>query len=413
MPARPCRPCFAVMPGSPPTLPSPSRGEGFGGAALIPVPTADRRERLLALFDDAEVDGLLVTAATNVGYLTDFTGEDSALVLTHDRAILVSDGRFTLQLAQECPNVEPLIRPIGQPMHEGLGALAKAVGARRIGFESRATTVADFELLQAAEGVDLVPTKGLVERLRMVKDAGEIAAIREAIAAAERAFLDLRGWLRPGVTEKAAADFLESAMRAHGASAASFPSIVAVGSRAALPHARPTSETIFTDDSLVLVDWGARGRGYCSDLTRVLTVGDVTRDFERVYRAVLEAQRRAIAAVRPGVEARSIDDAARSVLTDAGLGERFNHSVGHGIGRDVHEAPVLRHVTETVLEPGMVVTIEPGAYFAEWGGVRIEDDVLVTADGAEVLSTLPTSFESVALLSPESGPLPPRGGGLG
>ncbi len=362
------------------------------------MPSDSRRQRLRSAIESAELDGLIVSSPTNVAYLTGFTGEDSILLLTQERAVVVSDGRFSVQLAQECPDLEAEIRAIGKPLPEAVGELARFLGVRRWGFESQATTVAEFDKLrEAAQGVELVPKQGLVERLRMIKDEGEIAAIREAVAIAERAFLDLRGWLRSGVTEKAAADFLESALRIQGATAASFTPIVAVGPRAALPHARPTASTRLGPNDLVLIDWGARGDGYVSDLTRVLTTGKVTPEFEAVYRAVLEARDRAVAAIRPGVEARSIDLAARSVLEDAGFGPHFNHSVGHGIGRDVHEAPMLRHVSEVVLEPGMVVTIEPGAYFAEWGGVRIEDDVLVTADGAKVLSALPRSLESAAL----------------
>jgi Xaa-Pro aminopeptidase len=362
------------------------------------MPAEPRRRQLRQSLGAARIDGLIVASPTNVAYLTGFTGEDSVLLLTADRAIVVSDGRFTLQLGQECPDLETEVRAIGQPMSEVIGTLAKRLGVRRWGFESHATTVAEFDALRAAgEGLELVPRQGLVERLRMVKDEGEIAAIRGAVAIAERAFLDLRGWLRPGATEKAAADFLEAALRSHGASAASFAPIVAVGPRAALPHARPTADTRVERQGLVLVDWGARANGYASDLTRVMTTGKVTPEFEAVYGAVLEAQARAIAAIRPGAEARSIDLAARSVIEEAGFGAQFNHSVGHGIGRDVHEAPMLRHVSEAVLEPGMVVTIEPGAYFPEWGGVRIEDDVLVTAIGGEVLSTLPRSLESAAV----------------
>jgi Xaa-Pro aminopeptidase len=362
------------------------------------MPSDTRRLRLRRSFDAAGIDALIVSSPTNVSYLTGFTGEDSVLLITADRAVVVSDGRFSVQLAQECPDLEAVIRAIGEPLPKAVGELVKSQGPLRWGFESQATTVAEFDKLrEVAEGVVLVPKQGLVERLRMIKDEGEIAAIREAVAVAERAFLDLRGWLRLGVTEKAAADFLESALRAQGASAASFAPIVAVGPRAALPHARPTPDATLGPDDLILIDWGARGPGYVSDLTRVVTTGKVTPEFEAVYRAVLEAQAQAIAAIRPGVEARSIDLAARSVLEGAGFGPHFNHSVGHGIGRDVHESPMLRHVSEVVLEPGMVVTVEPGAYFPEWGGVRIEDDVLVTADGAEVLSSLPRSLESAAL----------------
>jgi Xaa-Pro aminopeptidase len=362
------------------------------------MPFADRRRRLVETFEASMIDGLLVGSETNVGYLTGFTGEDSALLLDRERAIVVSDARFEVQLAQECPDLEIRIRPIGQPLPQAVGELAKSLGFGRLGFESRATTVADFEATRESAGpVALEPTSGLVERLRTIKDASEIAAIRRAIEVSERAFLDLRAWLRPGVSEKEAADFLEAALRSRGATAASFVPIVAFGPRAALPHARPTAETILGPNDLILVDWGARASGYVSDLTRVVATGKVSREFEAVYRAVLEAQRSAIAAIRPGVEARSIDASARSILEGAGFGPRFNHSVGHGIGRDVHEAPTLRHVSETPLEPGMVVTVEPGAYFPEWGGVRIEDDVLVTAERAEVLSSLPKNWESVGL----------------
>lgn len=357
-----------------------------------------RRDRLLATLEADGLDGLLVSSETNVGYLTDFSGDSSTLLLTPDRAIVVSDGRFTTQLAQECPGLETQIRPIGQPMPVAVGELAVAIGLKRLGFESHVTTVDDFHALsEAAKGIELVATRGKTEALRMIKDASEILAIREAIDMAERAFLDLRAWLHPGVSEKAASDFLESALRSRGASGSSFPPIVAVGRRAALPHACPTPEAKLGASDLVLIDWGATRRPYKSDLTRVLVTGKVAPKFESVYRAVLDAQRRAIAAIRPGSIARNIDAEARSVIEDAGFGTFFTHCVGHGIGRDVHEAPVLRNVTETLLEPGMVVTIEPGVYLPDWGGIRIEDDVLVTDEGCEVLSRLPKSLESVLL----------------
>jgi Xaa-Pro aminopeptidase len=362
------------------------------------MPPRERRLRLADALNAEGLDGLLVSAGSNVGYLTGFTGDDSVLLIASDHAVVISDGRYTLQLEQECPDLEAEIRPIGTPMPVAIGELARKLGIRRLGIESNATTVADFETLKGvAGGIELLPTRGLVEGLRMTKDAGEIAAIREAVRMAEAAFLEFRSWLRPGVTEKEAADRMESALRACGASAASFPPIVAAGPSSALPHARPSQGQRIEDDSFVLIDWGATGRTYKSDLTRVLTTGKVTPEFERAYEAVLEAQRRAIAAIRPGVEARVVDAAARSVLEVAGFGPHFNHSVGHGIGRDLHEAPFLRGVIETPLSPGMVVTVEPGVYFPEWGGIRIEDDVLVTETGCEVLSSLPKSLDSTAL----------------
>lgn len=361
-------------------------------------PASIRRDLLLASIRDDAIDGLLVSSPTNVGYLTGFTGEDATFLLTPGRAILISDGRFTTQLSEECPELEVVIRPIGQPMPVGVAGLAKGIGLGRLGIESQATTVDDHQALsKAVEGIEVVPTRGKVETLRMLKDPSEVAEIREAVALAERAFLDLRDWLRPGRSEKEAADFLDARMRHHGATGASFPSIVAVGPRAALPHARPTADTRFEAGGFVLVDWGAAGRSYKSDLTRMLVAGKVPPRFEEVYRVVLDAQARAVGAIAPGVLAKAVDEAARSVIEAAGFGPNFNHSIGHGIGRDVHEAPVLRHITETPLQPGMVVTVEPGIYLPGWGGIRIEDDVLVTESGREVLSALPKSFESVHL----------------
>ena len=200
------------------------------------MPAESRRRRLRAALDAAEVDGLIVSSPTNVGYLTGFTGEDAVLAITGERAILVSDGRFTLQLEQECPPALEVdhSQPSASPWPWRSGGLSSRSGGRRWGFESQATTVAEFDALRgAAEGVELVPRRGLVERLRMIKDEAEIALIREAVAIAERAFLDLRGRLRPGMTEKAAADFLENALRSRGATASSFAPIVAVGPRAA------------------------------------------------------------------------------------------------------------------------------------------------------------------------------------
>ena len=186
-------------------------------------------------------------------------------------------------------------------------------------------------------------------------------------------------------------------MRRCGATGASFPPIVAVGIRSALPHARPTDTTRIGDDHFVLIDWGATGRPYKSDLTRVLVTGKVTPEFEKVYETVLAAQERAIASIRPGVCARDVDAEARSVIEQAGFGRFFDHGLGHGLGMDIHEAPRLRKESETILQPGMIVTVEPGIYLPDWGGVRIEDDVLVTSDGCEVLTHLPRTLDSVHL----------------
>jgi Xaa-Pro aminopeptidase len=208
----------------------------------------------------------------------------------------------------------------------------------------------------------------------------------------------VRAGLRDEDSEKDVADALEASLRRCGASASSFPPIVAVGARAALPHARATRTTRIHDADFVLLDWGASGEPYKSDLTRVVVTGNVTSKFEAIYRVVLAAQERAIAAIRPGARAHDIDAEARSVIEAAGFGGFFSHGLGHGIGMEIHEAPRIRKDSRDILEAGNVVTVEPGIYLSEWGGIRIEDDVLVTPDGCEVLSSVPRSIDSVRIV---------------
>ncbi len=360
--------------------------------------TARRLERLRRTLKAARVDALLVASEPNVRYLTGFTGEASVLLVSRDRALLVSDGRFATQLEQECPGLEVHIRPVGQLLFEGAGEVVAAFGAARVGFEPSALSVAHFETLKdKAKTVEWVPTPGRVEALRAIKDRSEVEAIRQAIDQAERAFAMLRASVNGGETEKDLADALEGYLRRCGASAAAFAPIVAVGARAALPHARPTAEARVGDADFVLIDWGASAGPYKSDLTRVLVTGKVTPKFEKVYESVLMAQERGIAALRPGAKAGDVDAAARAVIEGAGLGRHFTHGLGHGIGLEIHENPFFRRDNPATLAAGMVVTIEPGVYLPEWGGVRIEDDVLVTPDGPEVLSRVPRSLAAALL----------------
>lgn len=352
---------------------------------------AERRNKLRRSFKAAGVDALLVTNFTNVTYLTGFTGDDSFLLLTAKDDVVVSDPRYTTQLEQECPGLDASIRPPGVGMVEAVAKLATKIS--KLGIEASSMTVALHDQIAAGlPKTELVPTADLVENLRIIKDREEIAEIRRAIWIAERAFGVLRASLRPERTEKEVADELENQTRLYGGKGCSFPPIIAVGARAALPHARPTDQKIGADD-FVLVDWGADAGPYKSDLTRVLVTGKIPPKLERIYRVVLSAQEQAIAAIRPGRTCDEIDQVARGLIAKAGFGKNFGHGLGHGIGLDIHEAPRLAARQSLKLEAGMVVTVEPGIYLPGWGGVRIEDDILVTKGGCEVLTTVPKQWE--------------------
>lgn len=354
---------------------------------------AARRDKLRRLMRSAGVDALLVTNFTNVSYLTGFSGDDSYLLVLGKGEVVVSDPRYTTQLEQECPGLEASIRPPGTGMVEAVTKLAAGARVSKLGVEGNSMTVALRDQIAAGlPKTELVSTVNLVERLRVIKDRDEVAEIRRAIWIAERAYGVLRASLRPERTEKEVADELENQIRLYGGKACSFPPIVAVGARAALPHARPTDQKIGAAD-FVLVDWGADAGPYKSDLTRVLVTGKIPPKLERIYRVVLSAQEQAIDHIRAGRTCQEVDAVARGVIAKAGFARNFGHGLGHGIGLDIHEAPRLAAGDQTKLEPGMVVTVEPGIYLPGFGGVRIEDDVLVTKDGCQVLTTLAKSWE--------------------
>jgi Xaa-Pro aminopeptidase len=368
---------------------------------------APRRERLIRQLAEEGIDALMVSNSVNVTYLTGFTGDSTVLLLRRDGLLLVSDSRYTGQLTEECPGLPVHIRSTSQKLPDAVAEALKRFGIRSVGFESSAVTVAELELLrQLAPSLDWTGGADRVERLRVVKDASELAQIRTAIDVAERVFTAFRALLRPEDTEKDLCDTIEHYTRRAGGSGTSFPPIVAVGERAALPHAPPTSRTVASGE-LLLVDWGVSAPLYKSDLTRVLvsrknstfsrTASATTAKLHEVYSVVLQAQEAALRAVRPGVSTRAIDAAARSVIADAGYGEYFGHGLGHGIGLQIHEAPWLRPNADAPVEPGMVFTLEPGIYLPGWGGVRIEDDVLVTPDAVERLTHLPRDLEAMTV----------------
>ncbi len=337
----------------------------------------------------------LITNRIDQIYLTGFTGEDGAAVVTADRVYLITDGRFDEQADREAPWAKKIIRSKG--ISDELTKLRKRLRWKRVGFQADCLTVAQLSAFRKAlKPARLVRAKPIVNDLRLCKDDHELRTTRRAIEVAQDAFRATCRAIRVGMTEREIAARLEYEMQRRGASGPAFPTIVAEGANAALPHARPGDRRI-RPGSAILLDWGALVDHYRSDLTRVVFVRRIPARFRRMYAAVLEAQRRAIAAVRPGTTTRAVDRAARSYLKSVGFGKAFTHSTGHGLGLDVHEAPSLGRRNPVTLKPGMVVTIEPGVYVRGIGGVRIEDDVQVTRDGAKVLSSLSADLNEMVI----------------
>jgi Xaa-Pro aminopeptidase len=345
-------------------------------------------------FDELKADALLVSALPNIRYLTGFTGDNALLLDTPDSPTLFTDPRFTIQAVEEC-SCKVRIASKG-PLEAAAVEVIGRKKLKRIGFEaSRLAYDVYLRMKQSLPlGVTLKPLAGVVEKLRMIKSAEEIARIRRSVLTNSHAFETTIRSIRPGVSEASIAAKLEFEMRRRGAERAAFDTIVAAGDRSALPHARPTARVIAKDE-LLLIDMGACQDGYMSDMTRVLFTGRPGARVKQMYSAVAQAQLAAIDAVRPGVSAAHVDRKARQVLESAGFGKAFVHSTGHGLGLEIHEPPRIGKRDRTKLEARMVITIEPGAYVRGFGGIRIEDTVLVTDNGCEILT--PTSKELILL----------------
>jgi Xaa-Pro aminopeptidase len=354
-----------------------------------------RREAVCAGLAERKLDALYAAFSPNLRYLTGFTGSNGCLLATADRAILFTDPRYTIQAGEETGARRGgglQLKVVKGPMAIDVAAAIARLGVRRIGYEPSRMTCDALGALQSRLPMKaaLEPVKGWIEGLRMVKSAAEIDSIRRSVRINSQAFEHAVQRLKPGATERDLAAELEYRMRRLGAEKPSFETIVASGVRSALPHAQPTGARIPTG-SLVLVDMGAFVDGYASDMTRTFFLGAGAAKAKRIYRAVLEAQLAAIDRVRPGVTAGSVDRAARAVLRRHGLDRAFVHSTGHGLGLEIHEPPRLGKRDQTLLRAGMAITVEPGVYLEGWGGIRIEDTVLVTERGCEILT--PTSKE--------------------
>ena len=367
----------------------------------------DRIARVRQRVAQAGLDALVVSHLPNIRYLTGFAGTAATFVVAAGHAALFVDPRYSAAAEELASRVRPTFDVV--VMHgraeDAVAAWLKTLGGRRVGIEAASLPVARFTRLagalaagrspatrRPAAGPSLLPTEGLVEGVRAVKDAGEIATMREAARRLSAVAREVTAFVTPGRSERDIAAHVDCALRRAGFERTAFDTIVASGPNSALPHARPTGRTVGRNEPVVL-DFGGVYDGYCVDLTRTLQADGSPEALRRMFAAVVEAQAAAVGAVRPGVPASDVDAAARAVLDRHGLGEAIAHGTGHGLGLEVHEEPRLTRPgsghADLTLEPGMVFTIEPGVYVPGVGGVRIEDDVLVVEGGAEILTDVP------------------------
>lgn len=363
--------------------------------AYLKVRQKSVREAMKAL----NLDAILLTHPPDLAYLSNFTGDDSIGLITEKDFFLVTDFRYKEQAEQEAGWLKTNMRE--NKMSDALAQTITESKAKRIGFEANFATVGQMDALANSlkaikdlpKQPELVPLENVMTNIRKVKDDNEIDLIRKSVGIAEEAFEAIRDEIKVGQSENYLAGLLGFELRSRGASGSSFPIIVAAGPNSSLPHYRP-AETLIQRDQPLLIDWGALYKGYCSDLTRTLMIGRVQPKIKEIYKVVYESQLAAIKFLRPGVTTQQADRVARDVIDRAGYKDFFGHGLGHGIGREIHELPSLRKSGgEEELRPGMIVTVEPGIYIPGVGGVRIEDDVLITHSGCEVLSSLDKTFE--------------------
>ncbi len=344
----------------------------------------ERLKRLRDLMEEEKLDAVLVTKYVNLQYFSGFRGDDTALVITKDRAVLITDSRYVEQATGQAPLFEIVKQEKG--LWKKTAECVASLGCRRIGFEGSGLLYRDYaKLAELLKGREFQTSLNL-DALRQIKEEEEIACIRRACGIADEAFSRVLKFLRPGLSEICVAAYMENCMRELGSERPAFATIVASGERGSLPHGIATEKLIVAGE-FVTMDYGAVCGGYHSDITRTVCVGTADEKQRRVYCEVLAAQRLGLEAIRPGISGRAVHEVARASLEKAGLARYFGHGLGHGLGLEIHEEPRLSPLsTCEALKQGMLVTDEPGVYLPGWGGLRIEDTVLVTETGGEPLT---------------------------
>ncbi|TCJ03282.1 M24 family metallopeptidase [Cytobacillus praedii] len=343
----------------------------------------EKLQRLRSSFEKLGIDGMLITSTFNRRYMSNFTGSAGVVLISVDQAQFITDFRYIEQATAQCEGYE-IVKHAGSIPDE-VAAQVKKLGIKKLGFEQDYLTFSAFKTYEKAVQSELVPVSGEIEKLRLIKTDSEIKILKVAADIADAAFKHMVEYIRPGLTEMEVSNELEFFMRKAGATSSSFDTIVASGYRGALPHG-VASDKIIEKGEMITLDYGAYYKGYVSDITRTLAVGEPDDKLKEIYDIVLQAQMRGMDGIKPGMSGKEADALTRDYITEKGYGEYFGHSTGHGIGLEVHEGPSLASKSEIILEPGMVVTVEPGIYIPGLGGVRIEDDTLITSDHNETLT---------------------------
>lgn len=344
----------------------------------------NRLKRLRQLMQQQNREALLITHPINRRYISGFSGSAGLLLILDKKAILLTDGRYLIQAKEQAPHFEVVEHK--KDIFAALVDVCKNESVASLSFEEVQMTYAEYrKLAKLSDPIKLVPQQNMVEKLRLIKDQQELKTIRQATKIVDEVFAQIVSEIRPGLTERQLETRMEMLMREKGATSSSFSTIVASGVRSALPHGIASDKKLAKNE-LITLDFGCWVDGYTSDLTRTIVLGEANSRMKEIYGIVLEAQEAALAGLRPGLTGNEVDQFARGVINGHGYGDYFRHSTGHGIGLEVHELPYLSLSSVEVLEPGMVITIEPGIYIPDFGGVRIEDDVVITESGASILT---------------------------
>ncbi|MBM7650446.1 Xaa-Pro aminopeptidase [Bacillus ectoiniformans] len=340
-------------------------------------------DKLRIEMKEKNIDGLLIMSPYNRRYITNFTGSSGAVLISADQALFITDFRYVEQAEKQAGGFKVIKHTAS--IYEEIAKQSEDLGIKQLGFEKDHMTFASYEMLKAQVKGELVPVSGLIEKLRLIKSESEIKILKVAADIADAAFKHILDYIKPGLTELEVSNELEFFMRKCGATSSSFDIIVASGKRSALPHG-VASEKVIEKGDMITLDYGAYYNGYVSDITRTVAVGEPASQMKEVYQVVLDAQMKAMDQIGPGMDGKQADAIARDLIKEKGYGDYFGHSTGHGIGLEVHEGPMLSFRSGTVLEPGMLVTVEPGIYLPGVGGVRIEDDIMITENGNETLT---------------------------